>query len=255
MLKASLPMYDMPEVRAANDAVWAAMAQHLEVPPELDRDTHYRALWHDPDLLFSQTCGYPFVHEFRDKLTLVATPHYAAEGCAGPHYCSLILARETAPLEAFRGQRAAVNGPDSMSGMLALKLVFAPLAKNGLFFSRAVETGGHLNSLVAVQNGEADLCAIDAVTAALVRRHRPAAIAGLVEIARSPQVPALPYVTRAGDVERLRDALRRAFAGDELKHARDRLLLAGFSVLPPEAYDRIARLEEEMLRNGGLALL
>ena len=81
---------------------------------------------------------------------------------------------------------AAVNTPDSMSGMLALKLVFAPLAEQGRFFSRAVETGGHLASLAAVQSGDADVCAIDCVCVAMAKRYRPSALEGLVEIGRSP---------------------------------------------------------------------
>ena len=83
--------------------------------------------------------------------------------------------------------------------MLALKLVFAPHARDGRFFSRAIETGGHLNSLAAVRKGLADVCAIDSVCVALARRYRPEALEGLVEIARSPAVPGLPWITRAGD--------------------------------------------------------
>ncbi len=255
MMTASLPMYDWPELQPANDALWAGMARQLGVSSGLDRRADHRSVWHDPGLLFSQTCGYPFVHEFRDKLTLIATPHYSADGCEGPDYCSIVLAREKAPPASFRGARAAVNGPDSMSGMLALKLVFAPLASEGRFFREAIETGGHLRSLEAVRDGRADICAVDAVCAALARRHRPEALAGLIEIARSPKVPALPFVTCAGNVEKLRDALWQVFADDEFAAARDVLLLAGYSVLPRQAYDRIIKLENDMQRGGGLKLL
>lgn len=252
---ASLPMYDWPELQAANDMLWAGLSRNLGVSLTLDRRADFRAVWHDPGLLFSQTCGYPLVHEFRGSLDLVATPHYGAEGCAGPDYCSLILARDPGPLEAFRGRRAAVNSADSMSGMLALKLVFAPLAKDGRFFGETIKTGGHLQSMAAVRNGLADVCATDAVCAALARRYRPEALSGLVEIARSPRVPSLPFVTRAGDLEKLRGALRHVFASNEFKPARDHLLLAGISVLPPDAYDRISSLENDMLNAGGLELL
>lgn len=255
MLTASLPMYDWPELQPANDMLWSGMARHLGVGFGLDRLSDYRSVWHHPALLFSQTCGYPFVHEFRGKLELIATPHYTADGCEGPDYRSIIFAREKAPLASFRGSRAAVNGPDSMSGMLALKLVFAPLATGGQFFREAVETGGHLRSLEAVRDGRADVCAVDSVCTAHARRHRPEVMSGLVEIARSPKVPALPFVTRAGDVEKLRDALWLVFADDDYAEARDTLLLAGYSVLPRQAYDRITELEAAMQRGGGLELL
>jgi ABC-type phosphate/phosphonate transport system substrate-binding protein len=142
-----------------------------------------------------------------------------------------------------------------MSGMLALKLVFAPLARQGNFFARAIETGGHLASMAAVQSGAADVCAIDSVCIAMAKRYRPAAIAGLVEIARSPAVPGLPWITRAGDPQAIRHALQAAFADPAIQDARTALLMDGFSELPMSAYDRIIDLEAEMEKAGGLSLL
>src|SRR5205823_5053207 len=152
---------------------WAGLAKHLGGGPGLTRREDFAALWSDPQLLFSQTCGYPLTHAFKGKLKLVATPHYAADGCDGPSYCSIIFAREALPLAALRGATAAVNSPDSMSGMLALQLVFAPLAEDGIFFGDVAETGSHLASLAAVRDGLADVCAIDAVCAALAKQMRP----------------------------------------------------------------------------------
>jgi ABC-type phosphate/phosphonate transport system substrate-binding protein len=252
---ASLPMYDWPEVRAATDAWWRGLARHFKASIELDRSVDFQAVWRGADLLFSQTCGYPFTHEFKDLLRYVATPHYAVDGCDGANYRSIIFARDRLPLEAFRGAAAAVNDPDSMSGMLALKLVFGPSAWDGHFFGRAIRTGGHLNSLLAVREGRADVCAIDAVCVGLARRYRPDCLGGLVEIARSPMVPGLPYVTRCGDIDSLREAIAGAFADPELREAREQLLLSGHSVLEPGAYDRITDLELEMQKAGGLDLL
>lgn len=247
-------MYDWPEVRDATDAWWQGIARHLGTDIPLTRAADHAALWARPDLLFSQTCGYPFTHGFAGRLSLVATPHYAADGCEGPLYRSLLFAREAVPLAALRGRTAAVNTPDSMSGMLALKLVFAPLARQGRFFGRTVWTGGHLHSLEAVRNGKADVCAIDAVCVGLARRHRPGLLEGLVEIARSPPVPGLPYVTIAGDVDRLRAALDAAFADPALAAARDHLFLTGQSVLDPQDYAVITAHESAMNQAGGLDL-
>ncbi len=252
---ASLPMYDWPEVRAATDAWWSGLARHLKVLIELDRRADHRVPWRCDDLYFSQTCGYPFTHEFKGLLNYVGTPHYAVEGCEGALYRSVVFARERLPLEAFRGAIAAANAPDSMSGMLALKLVFGPLAIDGVFFSKAIETGGHINSLAAVREGLADVCAVDAVCAGLARRYRPDYLEGLVEIARSPQAPGLPYVTRNGNTDAIRAALANAFADPELQGARDQLFLSGCSVLEPQSYDRIIDLELEAQKAGGLNLL
>lgn len=253
----SLPMYDWPEVRQATDDWAAGVLRHMgHEGGLLDRSPDYFAGWRRRDLLFSQTCGYPFTHEFRGKFTYLATPHYRAPGCDGAEYCSIVFAREKAPPAAFKGSRAAVNNPDSMSGMLALKLVFSPETKSGEFFSSVIQTGGHVNSLIAVRDSDADICAIDSVCVALSRRYRPDYLNGLVEIARSPVVPGLPYVTaRDRDPGVFRRALARAFADPDLASTRDALLLAGHSVLAEGAYDRILALERQMERAGGLRLI
>lgn len=256
---ASLPMYDYLEVREATDAWWAGLARHLGVSLKLDRRDDYKSVWLAPDLLFSQTCGYPLTHKFRGKLQPVATPHYGVDGCEGPNYCSIVFAREKRPLEEFRGRVAAVNNPDSMSGMLAMKLVFAPFAKHGRFFGTVVETGGHTASMRAVCDGQADVCAIDAVCAAFLQRYEPPVLEGLIEIARSPMVPVLPYVTSPSrsneDVEQLRKALAEAFKDDRLTAARQALFLDGYSVLNSESYEVIVELERKAEIAGGLKLL
>jgi ABC-type phosphate/phosphonate transport system substrate-binding protein len=250
---ASLPMYDLPEIRWATDAFWHALSTRLKAGEALTRITDWSSSWHSPDLLFSQTCGYPFTHEFSGKLTYVATPHYAADGCDGPHYRSILFARDSAPLAAFRGQRAVINNPDSMSGMLALKLAVAPLWNGEPFFSVCKESGSHAASLAAVEAHEADVCAIDCVTIALLRKHRPAALAQLVEIGRTLSVPGLPYVTRTSDVASLRQSLQQVMADTALAEVRNALCLAGLSVLAPDAYAVIPALEQYLPQPDRLA--
>jgi ABC-type phosphate/phosphonate transport system substrate-binding protein len=238
-------MYDWPEIRPFTDELWNGIARHAGLTGPLVRGGNHDALWRDPALIFSQTCGYPFTHEFKGLLKYVATPHYATDGCNGPLYSSFIFAREATTPQLMRGARPAVNSWDSMSGMLALKLVFAPFASNGEYFARALITGSHRESLKAVREGRADLCATDAVCVGLARKHSPQELEDLVEIARSPLVPVLPFVTRAGDVTRLRSGLALAMRDPDLAHARSELLLADVSVLPEDAYDIIPRLESQ----------
>jgi ABC-type phosphate/phosphonate transport system substrate-binding protein len=249
---ASLPMYDLPEIRDYTDAFWAALAKVYGVAGGLHRSGEWSAPWRDPNLIFSQTCGYPFTHEFAGQLKYVATPHYAVDGCVGANYCSLIFARTLEPLSAFEGRVAAINSTDSMSGMLALKLVFAPLAKQGKFFSSTYLSGGHAASLAALQNGTADLCACDCVTAALLRKYQPQALEGLVEIARSPIVPGLPFVTRLGDVQRLREALASVMENKNSAHIKTAMLLSDVSVLSDTAYDVIPKLEHDVASSSPL---
>jgi ABC-type phosphate/phosphonate transport system substrate-binding protein len=246
MIVASLPMYDWPEIRDHTDAFWHCLSHHAGLSGSLDRATIYDLLWKRPDLTFSQTCGYPFTHNFKDLLQYVATPHYEADGCDGAHYCSIILAREVKPLAEFYSSTFALNTPDSMSGMLAAKLVVAPFLKGGEFFRRTKVTGGHRNSLAAVRTKYADVCAIDSVCVALAKRYCPQELDGLVEIARSPMVPGLPYVNRSVEPQKLIDALEKTFADKAIKPSLDALLLKGFSVLDANAYNKITDLESSL---------
>jgi ABC-type phosphate/phosphonate transport system substrate-binding protein len=245
MIVASLPMYDWPEIRHHTDKFWQALARNASRQGKLTRGHEYAALWANINLSFSQTCGYPYTHEFKGLLNYIATPHYVADGCFEATYCSIIYAREKKPLEEFYGSVLAMNNLDSMSGMLAAGLVFAAHKKKGEFFRRTIKTGSHRNSMAAVRTKYADVCAIDSVCVALAKIHAPQELQGLVEIARSPAVPALPYVTKENPLP-WREALAKTFADVDLAQTRAALLLNGFSILPNNAYDMILELEREL---------
>src|SRR5262245_44413734 len=103
MYLASLPWYDLPEIRPQTDAFWTGVARHLsalgvgDVPERLSNDVHWEEPWRSPRLLLSQCCGYDAIMPWRQTLRVVATPCYAAPGCAGPAYSSLVAVRDDAP--------------------------------------------------------------------------------------------------------------------------------------------------------------
>jgi ABC-type phosphate/phosphonate transport system substrate-binding protein len=259
---AALPMYDLPELRTATDALWSAIAAALgrmdvdEVPATLTRGREAYGLWSDPALLLAQTCGYPLTHGLAGKVRPVAVPCYAAPGCTGPFYCSLLVVRtgSARTLGELRGARAAFNTRDSQSGYAALRAAAAPLARDGAFFGEAIETGAHAASIAAVREGRADVCAVDAVLHALLARHRPQALDGVEVIAASPPCPGLPYVTAAAMSEATIAALRVALsdvANDPaLAGARAALLLDGFADLPLTAYDAVIAMERDCADHG-----
>ncbi len=260
---ASLPMYDLPALRRATDDWWAGLARGLTaagllgVPPELERDLGLDEVWHHPSLLLSQTCGYPLTHALAGRVRLVATPVYDVEGCEGATYRSAFLVRDGDPaarLADLRGRRVAVNARDSQSGYNCLRYALASLAGGGPLFAEVVTTGDHEASLEAVRGNRADLAAVDAVTFALTARCEPSAVAGLRVLGWSAAAPALPYVTRAGageaELAALRDGLMKAAADPELAAARAALSLAGFEVLPLEAYHQIDEMERAAIALG-----
>ncbi len=253
MSVASMPMYDLPELHQAHDALWATLARNLrregvsDVPDTLVHDRPLGELWSDPKLLFSQCCGYDLVNRYAGKLQPIAVPHYDAPGCKGADYASVVVvaadSKATDVLQ-MHGAVCVINGPESHSGMGALRALIAPVSDGGHFFSEVKVSGSHAASLEMVRRGEADVAAIDCVTYALIARHRPAAVTGTRTLGRTYQAPAVPYVARANvdheTVARMRTAVFRTFADSNLAAVRRALLLKAIEDVPLLAYGRIA---------------
>jgi ABC-type phosphate/phosphonate transport system substrate-binding protein len=127
---ASLGMYDSFWLAPANDALWRAIAAQLrragmtDVPAALDRDRPLNTTLRDPDVLLGHTCGYPLMTSLRGRVRVVATPCFDLSGCEGAWHRSLIVVAAGSAarsLEDLRGGVAAINGPDSNTGMNLLR--------------------------------------------------------------------------------------------------------------------------------------
>lgn len=255
-LVASLGMYDLPHLRSANDRLWAAIAARLrrgglaDVPDRLDRDRPLEDVWDDPGLLLAQTCGYPLMTRWRDRLTYVATPVYACGGGGGHRHRSRFVVRDDDPardLSALAGRRAAVNDRGSNTGMNLLRGAVAPLSVGGRFFAEIVVTGSHASSLKAVADGAADVAAIDAITFDHVAHDDPALAGRMRTIGWSRSVPNLPFVTAVGTdpavVELVRVALAEAVR-DGGEAART-LRLRSVAVITFAEYGVVGTIEDE----------
>lgn len=263
---ATLPMYN---VTPALDALWRALLRDtlrafeaacgpvaVELPGQPPDDL--AALWRRPDLLLSQTCGYPLTHGLAEQVRLVATPVFDAHGCEGPGYRSAIVvakalgARGIDTLAACGGLRAVFNTDDSNSGMNVFRHAAARYARNGRFFGAVRRTGSHLASLTALARGEADVAAIDCVTLAFVRDALPELAACVDVIDMTVGTPALPFVAArqvsCTQLQALRDALETARAADPVR--AQRLRLTGLALLDLQDYRSIPELEDEAVACG-----
>lgn len=251
---ATLPMYDLPEVRGATDGLWAALRAAFReagvaAPARLSRDVEPPAAWLDPRLVMGQACGLPFVRRLRGRVALLGAPDYGVAGAPPGHYVSAVIVRAGDPrsaLAAFRGAVAAVNEVGSQSGHAALMHPAAPLARDGRFFAGVRLTGAHAASVAAVAAGAADIAAIDAVTWRLLQRHRPEAARVRVLMTTDP-TPGLPLIAAAGTDPARHRAVLSAVLGGLPAWIGDALGIRGFVPLEPDAYDvvraRWARVE------------
>lgn len=266
-LRATLSMYDMEgPVRRANDLFWTALSQNLRerglaVPERLDRESHYHAVWSEPDLIFSQTCGYPYVMELRGKVRLVATPIYEFPGGQGSERASFVIAHESHPgrtLADFRGARAAINDWMSNSGMNLFRASIAPLAGEKPFFGSIRVSGGHVASIDAVRDGLADIASVDTVTWGLLEKHAPKRLEGVRIVAETPRGPGLPFITRGttsdAELAAIRSALADVIADPANADILATLGLTGVAMLSDSDYQRLDDLRREAEEQGYPAL-
>lgn len=246
-------MYDISETARATDAWWAGLAGHFtaagiaDLPAGLSRPGEGPEFWLRPDMLFSQTCGYPFITSLAGKVSLLATPVYDAPGCDGADYCSLVIVGEDAPWEKFQdlcGRICAVNSAESWSGHHALRVLIAQEGGQGGPFCTAILSGGHAASIVAVAAARADFAAVDCVTYATLSRHRPAIVVGTRVLCRTPAMPGLPLIAgqaaTAGEVEAMRAGLAAAASDPKLADARHSLGIKGMHFQHEREYNRLA---------------
>jgi ABC-type phosphate/phosphonate transport system substrate-binding protein len=191
-------------------------------PDELD----FRTVWLHPQLLFAQTCWGPMEQGLSRHVQVTGQPGYDGfEGGQGEFYSSAILMRSEGqahaspaaggraaiPLDLLRSRRLAFNSPDSMSGIIALSRDLEAMGATTNLFSERVETGGHRDSIVAVAEGRADVCAIDCRTWAMAQRFERAA-QDVQVVGWTKRRKGLPYITAAGVSNDLLARLRAALA-------------------------------------------
>ena len=195
---AALPMYDMPECAAQNNAYWQGIDDRLRADGFTGRVTYLRPsigegpnnLLVHPNLLLSQTCWGPIWRGVTPRLTILAQPDYSRfSGGKGSYYRSAIIARgagvnvpppkdNTAvlPIEEMRRGRFAFNDETSLSGYLSIIDDVTKATKSDLpFYASSIASGSHRNSIKMVAGCEADFAALDCRTWALACEHEPAA--------------------------------------------------------------------------------
>jgi ABC-type phosphate/phosphonate transport system substrate-binding protein len=255
---ASLPMYNLPEMRDANARFWEALRGLLaerglaDLPADLEFERRPVPPRIGPEVLFTQTCGYPLETVFRGQTIRLGAPCYEAAGCDGPTHRAFFIVREGSSARSLTDLRGGVfllNSPVSNSGMNLPRRALAEIAGGQPLFARTIETGGHPASLDLLLRGEGDVASIDCVTYAFWRRHRPAAAQRVRIVAETPPSPSIPFVTSVETSPEIVAVLRAALSelGKSPRYAavRESLLMTDIVDVPDAAYRGLLDYERE----------
>jgi ABC-type phosphate/phosphonate transport system substrate-binding protein len=212
---------------------------------------HDPALLRAPALWFGHTCGYPLMTALQDYVTPFCVPLFDVPGTEGRMYSSRIIVSADSHIESIedcRGLVCAMNNPDSNSGMNVLRHAFADISAGMPVFRDVITTGGHLHSLEAVANGNADIAAIDCVSYQLIADSQPDLIGRIRVIGASVQTCGLPLVMAHAtfsetDTQGVTDCLNHALAtcDDQVESV---LHLNGFSEVTLDDYASILEVEQ-----------
>ena len=124
-------MYPIPEenLKLLSEWIWHNLrlrpgvidaASSLEFVP-ISTITNFHAHWQDPDLLLSQSCGYPVANILGPAVHVIGAFHYDVEGCEDDLYSSVFIANvddERSTWQSFQGSHFIANSSDSESGTL-----------------------------------------------------------------------------------------------------------------------------------------
>jgi ABC-type phosphate/phosphonate transport system substrate-binding protein len=274
----ALPMYEVsPAIVTADDVFWRRLSARLasggiDVPTKLER-TRGALLdqWRRNDLLLSQTCGYPYVHQLMQRgVKIVGTPVYATNGgLPAGDYRSVVIVKANSPyasLSDLKGKKAGVNDMGSNSGMNAFRAAVASafptnVLRDGIFATVKV-TGGHLNSVRMVASGEIDVAAIDSVSYDLITENYPDLAKNTRVLMDTPAAPGLPLITSAqtddATIEKMRAAIKDTVTNPddaELRKALKVMKIKDFVVIDEATYARRIDELEQSARDKGYPVL
>ena len=245
----SYPMYSISQTQSNQNLWWQSVRNNLSdmgvSTPQtmLSTDNDLVKHWLHPELLFSQTCGFPLVSLLKSKVKLIGTPVYAAHGCDDAAYCSFFIVRKDDArneLEEYANSKFAYNGQDSQSGFNAVRVNLLERDLSIPFFADNIESGGHRNSIRLVSKNKADICAVDCVSHALLKSHEVDVLQNTRVLCATKNTPGLPFITslRTPDsiIDKIKLAIRQTCQDPALGEVNSTMLITDITDIPLETY-------------------
>ncbi|MCF6305665.1 MAG: PhnD/SsuA/transferrin family substrate-binding protein [Rhodobacteraceae bacterium] len=217
---AALQMYDFPEIRENTDRFWQLIRAELSesgitCPQSLTRDQNAADIWRDDNLLFSQTCGLPYIRGLTGQAVLLGTPDYGLIPDQPGQYYSVVIVSKNTPRQTLAEMRNSVfayNDTGSQSGAFAIFDTLFEQFGDMQFFGSCVASGSHLASVQMVASGQADIAAIDAVSWRYLEQFQNDT-RHVRMFATTRPAPGLPYITgKNQNTAAISHAVERAIA-------------------------------------------
>lgn len=236
------------------------LADRLGRPVELVQGKTYAEindLVKSNDVTLALVCTNPYLQGRDDfGMELLVAPEVRGE----PFYYSLLIvgsAQAASTLQELRGRSFAFTDPLSNTGRLAPLYQLALLGQTPeSFFSRAIFTYAHDNSIRAVAEGIVDAAAVDSLVYDYLAATEPTLVAGVRVIEKWGPFGINPFVVNPGLDPKLKAQLRDTFLTMN-EDSRGRDLLARFMVdrfiVPDDGiYDSVREMRA-YLRERGLS--
>ncbi len=238
----SLPMYDFAELQAATQAVLDAIVTEARKlgdeaqvgDPDVSNHAALMALWGGDEMYISHSCGQPYIEELQENVDVLGTFLWRDVSDSRGDYRSVIVVRDDFPasqIGELGGALPVINNPESLSGWCSLGVALSEVTSDANFVRPYLVSGGHVGSLRMLQEGAADVAAIDAATYQILSRVQPALVRGLRVIGSGPLVPATPLIAskaRKSQLADLRAVMHRVVGDPRLADELAAIGIVGF---------------------------
>ena len=202
---------------------------------------------HDVGFAFGQICGIDFAKADPGTYSYLATLTLADEAVPPGHYHSVLITPHEGglgKLEEFdpAEHKVAINELPSFSG----SIVFSShmLGRGDAIFPDHVFSGGHINSINMVAEGEVKLAAIDRLSFNMASHQWPELFGRIRSIGQTGNYPGLPFVVpghfASGKVELIAQRLLGFAETAAFREYAPRLGVDGIIRLDPAQYTRLA---------------
>nr|WP_229416652.1 phosphate/phosphite/phosphonate ABC transporter substrate-binding protein [Massilia sp. PDC64] len=166
---------------------------------------------------------------------------------AGAFYLSLLIVRADsgiADIAALRGKRLALVDPESTSGALVPRRIFARQVGTGLesYFAQVGYSGSHLQSLHRLLAGQVDAAFVGSQNLAWAISDDPEASRRIRVLWRSDAIPTDPFVFRGQLCGPVKEKIRSVFlghAGAQAAAAPGRLDVVRFVPVSDKDYETV----------------